>query len=125
MVDNVENFRARIDPQSLDTVDALRALIERSHSGLTERIKWNAPSFAVGDEDRITLGVERSGGVRVVFHRGAKPRSSEGFSFQDSAGIARWLAPDRGIVIFRNREDVEERAEAFLDLCTRWLAATS
>lgn len=124
MVNDVESFRAQLNSDLLDTIDALRLLIKQSHSGLSERIKWNAPSFAIGDEDRITLGLERKGGVRAVFHRGARPQPLEGFNFKDRTGVAKWPTPDRGIVIFRNRADVEEQAEAFSALCAQWLAAT-
>jgi hypothetical protein len=124
MAGDVESFRDGLDVQTLDIVDALRAIISSSHSGLTERIKWNAPSFAIGGDDRITLGLERTGGVRVVLHRGAKPKTLGGFSFDDRDGLARWPAPDRGVVMFQSKAEVEQRAEALRDLCSRWLAAT-
>jgi hypothetical protein len=125
MAADVESFRAGLDVRTLDTVDAIRAIVAASRSDLTEHIKWNAPSFAIGGDDRITLGLERKGGVRVVMHRGAKPQSLGGFSFDDRHGLARWPEPDRGILVFRDKADVEKRAEAFRDLCSRWLEATS
>jgi hypothetical protein len=125
MIDDVESFRAVLDPDVLQTVDAVRSLVRQSHPGLTERIKWNAPSFALGDEDRITLGLERNGGIRVVLHRGVKKQAVEGFSFNDPAGLAKWPASDRGVVIFQSKTDVAMRASAFTDLCSRWLEATS
>jgi hypothetical protein len=72
MAGDVESFRDGLDAEILDTVDAIRAIIAASHSGLTERIKWHASSFSIGADDRITLGLERKGGVRVVVHRSAK-----------------------------------------------------
>jgi hypothetical protein len=125
MVVDVESFRARLDLHTRETVDAIRAIIAASHSGLTERIKWNAPSFAIGGDDRITLGLERQGGVRVVMHRGAKPQALDGFRFDDRDGLARWPAPDRGIIVFQDKAEVEKRAEALRDLCSRWFAATA
>jgi hypothetical protein len=92
---------------------------------LSERIKWNAPSFALGDDDRITLGLERKGGVRVVLHRGAKVQDTAGFVFEDPAKLAKWPAPDRGVIVFAEAAAVEAQAEAFSDLCTRWLEATA
>ena len=58
-------------------------------------------------------------------HRGAKPQALGGFSFDDKDSLARWPTPDRGIGVFQDKAEVEERAEAFRDLCSRWLAATS
>ncbi len=123
-MDDVESFRARLDPDVRETVDAIRALVHEGAPGLIERIKWNAPSFAAGDDDRITLGLERKGGVRVVLHRGAKPKSVESFRFDDPAKLAKWAAPDRGIVIFQDRNAVATREADFIDLCRRWIETT-
>lgn len=124
MPSDVERLRAGLDLQTLQTLDAIRAIISDCHPGLTESIKWNAPSFALRGDDRITLGLERKGGVRVVIHRGAKPKELGVFSFDDTDGLARWPAPDRGVIIFHDKADVEQRANALADLCSRWLAAT-
>src|SRR4249919_1462948 len=123
MAADVDTFRATLNARTLDTIDTIRGIIATSHSGLTERIKWNAPSFAIGGDDRITLGLERQGGVRVVMHRGAKPQALDGFRFDDRDGLARWPAPDRGIIVFQDKAEVERRSEALRDLCSRWFAA--
>lgn len=122
---SVEEFRRALDEGTLGIVDSLRAIVASAHGGLAESIKWNAPSFALAGDDRITLGLERRGGVRVVIHRGARPTDAKTFTFDDPARLARWPAPDRGVIVFRDRAEVEARAEALRDLCTRWLAATS
>ena len=117
-------YRAGLDERTLEVVDAIRNIVSASHAGLIESIKWNAPSFAIDGEDRITLGLERKGGIRVVFHRGAKPRTLAGFKFEDEDNLARWPAPDRGVVIFQDIKDVAERAEALGRFCARWISAT-
>ena len=122
---SIETFRASLDAPTLATVDALRAIIAAAGPSLTERIKWNAPSFAIGDDDRITLGLERKGGVRVVLHRGAKVQDTAGFAFADPTRLARWPAPDRGVVIFADLAAVEAAADRLSDLCVRWLEATT
>ncbi len=120
----INEFRFRLDEQTLATVDALRAIIASADNGLTEHIKWNAPSFVLAGDDRITLGIERNGGVRVVFHRGAKTKDAANFRFADHAGLAKWPAPDRGVLAFRDSAEVEACAEPLRDICARWLAAT-
>lgn len=122
---SVDSFCAALDPVTRDTLDAIRSVVSSSRSGLSERIKWNAPSFAVGEEDRITLGLERKGGVRIVLHRGAKPKALTGFQFADPDGLARWLAPDRAILVFHDPAAVEQCADRLRDLCRRWLDATA
>ncbi|RYF91272.1 MAG: DUF1801 domain-containing protein [Caulobacteraceae bacterium] len=121
----MDSFRAGLDPADLATVDALRTLITAAGPHLTERLKWNAPSFAVGDDDRITLGLERKGGVRVVLHRGAKVKDAAGFAFDDPTSLAKWPAADRGVVVFADAAAVEASADRLSDLCTRWLEATA
>ncbi|RZJ84235.1 MAG: DUF1801 domain-containing protein, partial [Brevundimonas sp.] len=72
----------------------LREIALAAAPDVTEYIKWNAPSFCVDGDDRITLGLERSGAVRVVLHRGAKAKDAAGFVFDDPMKLARWAAPD-------------------------------
>jgi hypothetical protein len=120
---NIEAWRAGQRADVLAAVDALRRIARLAGPALEERIKWNAPSFAVGDEDRITLGVNPRGGVRAVLHRGAKARADR-FRFDDPEGLAAWRSPDRGVLTFRDAAEIEERRPALLDLFRRWLAAT-
>ena len=122
---SVDAFRRGLDSDTLAIVDALRAVIAGSNAKLEEGIKWNAPSFALGGEDRITLGLERKGGVRAVFHRGAKAKDAAKFSFDDIAGLAQWPARDRGVAIFKTLAEVEAKRKALRDLCKRWLDATA
>lgn len=105
--------------------DRLRAVVASARPGLVKRIKWNALSFAMGDADRITLGVERSGGVRLVLHRGATPRSTTGFSFSDDEGLAQWPTPDRGVVTWRQLADIDGVAVPLASLCRQWIDETA
>ncbi|MBI1406907.1 MAG: DUF1801 domain-containing protein [Caulobacter sp.] len=121
----VDAFRRSLDDPTLAMIDALRDVISAAGPHLVERIRWNAPSFAVGDEDRITLGLERKGGVRVVLHRGAKVKDAAGFRFEDPSGLARWPAPDRGVIVFSDLGSIAAAADQVRDLCRRWLEATT
>ncbi len=122
---SVEEYRRSLDGDTRAMIDRLRAIVASAHPGLVEGIKWNAPSFALADADRITLGVERSGGVRLVLHRGATPRSNAGFSFSDDEGLAKWPAPDRGVIVWRRLAEIERDAASLASLCRRWIAATA
>ena len=80
----VESFIAAMEPPAArETVAAVRRLVLAAHEGLTEHIKWNGPSFCFGGDDRITLGLDRTGAVRVVLHRGAKARDGADFVIDD------------------------------------------
>ncbi|NBB17131.1 DUF1801 domain-containing protein [Caulobacter sp. SLTY] len=121
----IDTYRATLDPDTLAMVDALRGLAAAAGPALNERIKWNAPSFAIGDEDRITLGLERKGGVRVVLHRGAKAKDSAGFDFPDPDKLARWPASDRGVLTFATLAEIEMKRPALGELFARWLEQTA
>ena len=118
----VEEFRAGLAPEDLAIVDRLRTLASSAAAGLEERIKWNAPSFALGDVDRITLGLERKGGVRVVLHRGAKSKPTAGFAFEAPGDLVRWPAPDRGVMTFSQASEIDRRKADIGDIFRRWLA---
>lgn len=119
----IDGWRAKQKPEVLAAVDALRGIAREAGPGLYERIKWNAPSFALGDKDRITLGVNPKGGVRAVLHRGAKVKA-DGFRFDDPETLATWPSTDRGVLSFADAGEIEDRRAAVLDLFKRWLQAT-
>lgn len=104
-------------------IDRLREIVHAAGPDLIETIKWNAPSFADGDQDRITLGIERKGGVRLVLHRGAAVQAVSGFAFDDPDEIAKWPSMDRGVAIFADLAAVEAKAGVLEDLVRRWVAA--
>ena len=120
----VDAFREGLDPSIRAMIDALRAIVAGACPSLTERIKWNAPSFALDDDDRITLGVERKGGVRIVLHRGARLKDASAFHFEDLGRLAKWPAPDRGVIQFKDFAAIEAQRAALTDLCHRWIEAT-
>ena len=121
----VEAFLAGLDAETAILVNELRRIVSGSHAELAERIKWNAPSFAVAGDDRITLGIDRKGGVRLVLHRGAKAKDMAGFQFDDTHGLATWPAPDRGVIHFKTASALEENRGALTDLCRRWIEQTA
>ena len=117
----VDSYLATLPSDTRGLVDILRSIIGAVNPALIERIKWNAPSFALDDVDRITLGVTPKGGVRVVLHRGAKAKPAADFRFDDPDGLAAWPTPDRGVLTFADAEAVVERKQALGSLFSRWL----
>lgn len=122
---SVDQFLDVLSASDRATADALRQLIAEARPDLSEHIKWNAPSFCHRGEDRITLGVERKGGLRVVLHRGAKPADASAFRFGDPVGLARWPAPDRGVLTFTDKAEVKAKRDAVRELFARWIEATA
>lgn len=118
----VEAWVAAQTPGTRLMIETLRSIVRAAGPDLDERIKWNAPSFADRGRDRVTLGVERLGGVRMVLHRGATPGAA-GFCFEDPEGLARWPSPDRGVLTFGPQDDIAARRASLERLVLRWLEA--
>ncbi len=121
---SVEVWLAAQTPEIRGAVARLRAVALNAADGVTEHIKWNGPSFCIDGDDRITVGLAPKGGVRAILHRGVKVKDATGFAFPDDSGLIQWAAPDRGVVAFADEAAVVAGAEAFADICRRWLEAT-
>jgi hypothetical protein len=125
MAQSVDDFMGALSHPLKAETARLRAIVRAAAPETGERVKWNAPSNGPGDEDRVTFNLSRQDRVQVVFHRGAKAKAAAGFTFDgDPEGLLNWAAPDRGVAVFRNAAEVEERAAAFTALVRAWLAAT-
>ncbi|GAB4584896.1 DUF1801 domain-containing protein [Nocardia sp. IFM 10818] len=124
---SVEEFLAESTHPRKAEIEELRAAILLANPGLTEQIKWNAPSFCVNGDDRITFQLQPKDVVTLIFHRGAKKRDADidGFTFDDPTGLIDWRSPDRGLITFADAADVRAKLPAVVDLATRWVKATA
>lgn len=120
MASSIDSYLSTVSGEARQMIDALRAIVRDGVPNAVESIKWNAPSFTVDGEDRITLGLNRNGAVRLVLHRGAKQRSMVDLTAVDDAGLARWAAPDRGIVLFRDLDEIRGQKAQLTALCSKW-----
>lgn len=118
----VETWLDALSPENRTLIDRLRAVVRAAAPGLTETIKWNAPSYADCNDDRVTLGLERKGGVRVVLHRGTAVKD-DAFAFEDPGKVAKWPAADRGVATFADLVALEAKAGDLQALIARWVAA--
>ncbi len=122
--DDVEGFLAASEHGRLDEVLSLRAALLDGIPGLTERIKWNAPSLGPEGTDRITFRLQPGDRVELVLHRGTSVRSLDGFTFDDPDGLIAWAAPDRGVIVVRDAADLAARTPSIVATCSRWVDAT-
>ena len=120
----VAAFLAALRHGRAEEVERLRALILAAHPGLTEQIKWNAPSFAIDGDDRVTMRLAPGDVLQLILHRGAKVRDTTGFAFTDESGLVRWLAADRGVVTLADADDLEAKAPVIQKLVKNWVEAT-
>lgn len=118
----VDEFLARLDhPMAVSLADLRDRIVAASPADVTENVKWNAPNYSIGGVDRVTLGVDPRGRMRVVLHRGVKVVESDGFTFEDDSGIITWAAADRGVITIASPEQYAAQADAVVELIARWL----
>lgn len=122
---DVPTFLKNLKHARKDEVERVRTLVLESDPTLTERVKWNAPSFGNGEDDRITFRLQPGDRVQLVFHRGAKVVADAAtFTFKDVSGLIQWASSDRGIVTFESRSDIDRSEGKLRTLVRAWLKAT-
>ena len=124
--EQVQDYMSRLEHPLKKEIEEVRTIIRNADGRLTEHIKWNAPSYCIDGEDRITFNLQGKGFFRLIFHRGAKVKESAGKEplFEDSTGLLEWVAGDRGIVKLKDMEDVHAKRDKLTQLITKWIEVT-
>jgi uncharacterized protein YndB with AHSA1/START domain len=113
----VDRFVEELDHPLKEEIARLRTAILGSNDGISEHVKWNAPSFRYAGEDRATFRLYPEHRPRPVFHQGSRVRrDGKDFVFEDDTGLLRWVAKDRAVVAPR---DAGARQAALVDLVNR------
>lgn len=63
----VEEYMTKLKHPLKDVIEAVRKIIKASNSSISERIKWNAPSYYC-IEDMVTFNPRNQKAVHLVFH---------------------------------------------------------
>lgn len=118
----VDAFMAKLEHPQEEAIEALRRVMLAADPAIAEGVKWNAPSFRT-TEYFATTHLRAKVGIGVILHLGAKARAlpDGGLAIEDPAGLLKWLAPDRAMVSFAGRKDLEAKAAAFQALVRRWI----
>ena len=124
-VSSVDGYLEQLQHGRKAEIERLRRLILDAVPGLNERIKWNAPSFGPGEDDRVTMRLHPGERLQLVLHRGAKAGADDLFRFEDPDRLIVWAAPDRGVVSFKDAGELEARATALGEILRRWVACTT
>lgn len=104
-------------------INRVRNIILGARPDLVEKIKWNAPSFGLDEDDRITFRLQPGDKVDLIFHRGVA-RKDDDFTFADQTGLLKFLARDRALLVFTEAAEIEARVEQLRWLVRAWIAAT-
>jgi hypothetical protein len=120
--DDVDIFLARLDHPRKDDIEAIRRAILAADPRIGEAIKWNAPSFHLG-EHFATFKLRPAESVQVVLHTGAKKRDAPAaIEVADPEGWLRWAAPDRCLATFPPGEPIAARRDALTAIIRQWIA---
>ncbi|MEC0175311.1 DUF1801 domain-containing protein [Paenibacillus favisporus] len=119
----VEDFLNQLDHPLKPEMEEVRKIILNTDKGLSEHIKWNAPSFLFQNDDRVTFNLHGKGLFRLVLHRGAKSKDPVDLRpfFEQAQGLLEWSAPDRATIRFTGMDDVESKRDVLQAVIRKWL----
>lgn len=121
----VETYLDGLQHKHKAAIETLRQMIHDAVPDLSERIKWNAPSFGRGEDDRITMRLHPGDRLQLILHRGAKAAADDLFRFEDPDKLIAWAAPDRGVITFTDADDLAAKSAALAEVLRRWVACTT
>lgn len=122
---DIEDFLSDLDDKKRAQVDALRALILGAEMQLQEHIKWNAPSYILDGEDRITFNLmNKEQVVKLVIHMGAtRKENKKGVPvMQDESGLIEWNSDIRGTITFKTMEEINSHMSSLKKIINDWLS---
>lgn len=121
----IEEFLNDLDSDKLAQVNILRDLILTSKPKLHEHLKWNAPSYVLDGEDRITFNLmNKEGVIKLVLHMGATCKEDKkGVPImQDTSGLIDWSSDIRGLITFNNIEEINNNVDYLKKIIKDWLS---
>lgn len=105
-------------------IQLLRNLILDADPEIAENIKWNSPNYTYQNEDRITMRIQPTRQVQLIFHCGAKKQAqSRERIIEDDHSILIWKENDRAIASFKTIDEIVEVRPLLLDIIKRWVQA--
>lgn len=96
----VDDYMSNLNYPLKAEVEELRTIIKNVDSRLTERIKWNAPSYFIQD-DLLTFNLHLTKQIRLVLHHPAIVKIQSGLLEGNYA--------DRRLMYFSSMEEIEEK----------------
>lgn len=120
---DVIEYLSDLQGDKLKQVELLRSIIFESAPNLIERIKWNAPSYALNDDDRITFGMNKTGSTTLVLHMGATRKEDKKAPpiLTGDHGLIEWKSDIRGVMAFKSSSEIDEHRDDITDVLKRWL----
>jgi len=118
----VEEFMRGLDHPLKPEINAVLMLIRGANPGITDGIKWNAPSFFY-KEWFATIHLKNTDAVQIILHLGAKVREdiTGRIDIDDPDNLLQWLGKDRASIKFSSMPDIGKNTRAFQAIVSQWL----
>lgn len=110
--DKVDAWMAALEHPLKAEMQAVREAILAAHPGITERIKWAAPSFGY-KTDMATFNHRTDKHVHLVMHNGV--------AMNDTTGHLEGDYVDRRMMYFKDAGDVATKKKALQDAVRAWV----
>ncbi|WP_230470711.1 DUF1801 domain-containing protein [Flavobacterium cheongpyeongense] len=122
----VTNFLESQNHPLRKEIEELRNVILSSNKHLAENIKWNAPNYCFGNEDRITMKIQPvASNIQLIFHRGAKKKEQpKERLIANKNKILIWKENDRAIIAFKNSKEIESAKAELKTIINEWIIAS-
>jgi len=119
----VDAFMNSLESDRHAQVQLLRQYILNAVPALTEHIKWNAPSYAKDNEDRITFNLlNKERVVKLVFHMGAvRKENKNGDPILKNSMLIDWVSDIRGYMTFRSLEEIVSQEDTIKRMIHEWI----
>ncbi|MBC7777038.1 MAG: DUF1801 domain-containing protein [Phycisphaerae bacterium] len=103
----VQAYMDKLEHPLKAVIEALRTIIKNANSNISERIKWNAPSYYYR-EDIVTFGppARKLDEVLLVFHHPSVVKID--------SGILQGNYKDRRLAVFKSMVEVEASREELI-----------
>ena len=110
--EEVDAFMKDLDHPFKAEVEAIRKIIKKVNNGITEQVKWKAPSFSYRGY-LVTFNLWEKTRVHLVFHNGA--------ILTNMNGLLEGNYPDRRMMYFSDLKDVKKKKAALEAFIREWI----
>lgn len=118
---SVAEYIAGLSEPLRSEAGVLRQVVLGATEGVGEEVKWNAPSFYLG-EHFATMRLHGKVPLQLILHLGARKTAPiPPGAIVDPAGILRWLGPDRACVEFIGTGAVAAQSSALQGILSQWV----
>jgi len=112
--EQVKAYISKLDSKAKTEIEAVRKIIKAASSKLSERIKWNAPSYYY-KEDILTFGPYKTHKLLLVFHHPAVVKVK--------SDLLQGEYKDRRLVYFKDKAGAEKNKKELSRIITEIIKA--